>query len=58
MGPLSYMQSVVDRNVVTRRIPVFCHAHTHSFRGHFNERCVSSVSVFEPLIVYRVWISF
>ena len=23
MGPLSYMRSVVDRNVVMRRIPVF-----------------------------------
>ena len=24
MGPPSYMRSVVDRNVVMRRIPVFC----------------------------------
>jgi len=23
MGPLSYMRSVVDRNIVMRRIPVF-----------------------------------
>ena len=27
MGPLSYMRSVVDRNVVMRRIPVFVAAH-------------------------------
>ena len=29
MGPLSYMRSVVDRNVVMRRIPVLQSSHSY-----------------------------
>ena len=36
MGPPSYMRSVVDRNVVMRRIPV------HSFRNPSYNRSVAS----------------
>ena len=33
MGPPSYMRSVVDRNVVMRRIPVFRTMHTTRHGG-------------------------
>ena len=33
MGPPSYMQSVVDRNVVMRRIPVQSYGYRVSFPG-------------------------
>ena len=48
MGPLSYKRSVVDRNVVTRRIPVVC-----QFLGPLHVAAGSAASAAIPGCVSR-----
>jgi len=43
MGPLSYIRSVVDRNVVMRRVPVVC-----QFLGPFHVSAGSATNTAIP----------
>ena len=43
MGPLSYMQSVVDRNVVIRRIPVLLYLQCKNVLWHSDKDVIRHI---------------